>query len=260
MRPRALLLCVSLTATAALTAIACEPATSDPPATPQDAGSTPNPNPTQDAAIRPPGTDASTTPEDAGEPIPAQCPPPAALTPADVPAGYLAAEVVAYRSTTDGDTARFIFDAQGQQIIRLLYVNTEESHGSETTAFGEATEDEVRAWNASAGQIVVVVREERNNPGQPDLDPYDRWLGLVFLDNELLETRLIREGLSAYYTKFGCAPEPLHSAFVYAESEARENRRGIWREGHPTNYEPILEDWIPSNDCRPNPFVEPYCP
>lgn len=214
--------------------------------------------------------DSGVVPRDAGEledaggnldaAVIAQCPPPAVLTPAEVPGGYLAAEVVGYRSTTDGDTAHFIFDTEGEQIIRLLYVNTEESHGSATTAFGEATEDLVRGWNAAAREIVVAVREEPRSPGQPDLDPYDRWLGLVFLDGVLLETRLIQEGLSAYYTKFGCAPEPLHTAFVNAESEARENHRGIWREGHPTDYEPIIEDWIPSNDCRPNPFVEPYCP
>jgi endonuclease YncB( thermonuclease family) len=212
-----------------------------------------------DAAERRDASSPDAESPDVGLPVTPACPAPASLQPADVPAGYLAAETVGYVSTTDGDTAHFRF-VVGEEIVRLLYVNTEESHGGLTTAFGSSTEDIVRGWISSAHEIVVVVREEPRMPGTPDLDPYDRWLGLVFLDGELLETRLIREGYSVYYTKFGCAPEPFHSAFVNAESEANENHRGVWSEGHPTDYRPILAAWIPSSACRPNPFLEPYCP
>ena len=94
----------------------------------------------------------------------------------------------------------------------------------------------------------------------PDLDPFDRWLGLVFVDGELFETRLVREGLSAYFTEFGCAPEPLHTALLLAEAEARANRRGIWAPGHPTDYAAVFSRWFGSSRCRPNPFRnQPYC-
>jgi hypothetical protein len=30
--------------------------------------------------------------------------------------------------------------------------------------------------------------------------------------------------------------------------------------GYPTDYSVVLDDWIPKNRCRPNPYFEPYCP
>jgi endonuclease YncB( thermonuclease family) len=160
----------------------------------------------------------------------------------------------------DGDTAHFDFSDSGDETIRFLFVNTEESHGEATTRFGVETAAVVARYLRSAREIVVAVREDRNRPGRPNYDPYGRWLGLVFLDGELLETRLVREGLSAYYTEFGCAPEPVHTALVHAEAEAHAAGAGIWAPGHPTDYRPVLQDWIGRRACRPNPFEGPYCP
>lgn len=192
-------------------------------------------------------------------PEPSPCPAPVAPTPADVPEGYLASAAVELVRVVDGDTAHFLFDGR-EEIVRFLYVNTEESHGSETTAFGTATEARVRDEIEAATEIVVAVREEWDAPGEPDLDPYDRWLSLVFVDGTLFQTHLVQEGLSAYYTRFGCAPDPVHTSMVFAEAEARAARRGIWAAGHPTDYEDVLESWIGDSDCRPNPYREPYCP
>ena len=197
-------------------------------------------------------------PRDTG-PEPSPCPAPVPVTPADVPAGYLPAATVPVIRVVDGDTAHFRF-GKADETIRFLFVNTEESHGSETTAFGTATEQRVRDEIEAASTVAVAVREDAPGTGLPDLDPYDRWLSLVFVDGELYETHLVRAGLSAYYTKFGCAPEPIHANLVAAEAEARAARRGIWAAGHPTNYAVVLADWIGNNHCRPNPYREPYCP
>jgi micrococcal nuclease len=176
-----------------------------------------------------------------------------------LPPGYLAPANVALGRNVDGDTAHFVFPSFGDRSVRFLYVNTEEAYGAEATEFGIETARRVAAILSGTWQLVVVPRESRSRPGTADLDPYDRWLALVFVDGELFETYLVREGLSAYYTQFGCAPEPIHSALVYAEAEARANERGIWRPGHPTDYREVLARWMGSNRCRPNPFVEPYC-
>jgi endonuclease YncB( thermonuclease family) len=74
----------------------------------------------------------------------------------------------------------------------------------------------------------------------------------VFVDGELLQTRIVREGYSAYHTLFGCARSPVHEALLYAEAEAWTARRGIWAPGHPTDYRPVLEDWVGRRTCRPN--------
>lgn len=208
------------------------------------------------------GRDAAIVPPDAGSDaavVQNPCPAPIAPTPLEVPEGYLPPEVVRLVRVVDGDTAHFMFGDR-EEIVRFLYVNTEESHGEETTQFGLDTEDRAREEITAAHEIVVAVREDRDLPGWPDLDPYDRWLSLVFVDGELYQTHLVREGMSAYYTRFGCAPEPVHTSLVDAEAEANAAHRGIWAPGHPTDYEDVLRSWMGRFHCRPNPYDEPYCP
>jgi endonuclease YncB( thermonuclease family) len=187
------------------------------------------------------------------------CGVPGHVGPSDLSAGYLAPVKVALKNTIDGDTAFFSFPTRDQS-TRFLSVNTEESHGAQTTAFGIQSANTIAGWLAAAGEIFVVLEEGRV-AGQPNEDPFNRWLGFVFVDGELFETRIVREGLSAYYTQFGCAPAPVHQALLAAEAEAYQHQRGIWAPGHPTDYSLVLADWIGNRTCRPNPFRgQPYCP
>jgi endonuclease YncB( thermonuclease family) len=188
--------------------------------------------------------------------VPSGCPAPQRLGPTELPPGYLPAERVNLNYDVDGDTAHFYF-VSGDHIVRYLYVNTEESGGANTTAFGKVAKATMAKWLAEAKELKIAVRSKG---GVPETDMYGRWLALVFADGELLQTRMIREGLTAYYTSFGCAPSPLHEAFVYAEAEANANKRGIWAPGHPTDYKAVLADWIGTRKCRPNPYEAPYCP
>ncbi len=191
--------------------------------------------------------------------VPSGCPAPPVVTPGDLPAGYLPAQSVQLDYTVDGDTAHFLY-VDGARISRFLWINTEESHGAETTDFGVATVPVVDGWLKAAQKIEVAFQRDSQNPTQPRLDPYDRYLSLVFVDGELLQTRIVREGYSAYYTEFGCAASPIHESLLYAEAEARANQRGIWAPGHPTDYSAVFKQWIGRRTCRPNPFdQEPYC-
>ncbi len=218
-----------------------------------------------------PRADAATTidvvsPIDRGPPtLDSGCPAPQTITPAQVPSGFLAPSDVRYIRDIDGDTAIFSFARQGETTVRFEWVNTEESHApnsADNTAFGVATGASVVRYLAAGRAFVVVRRASPTAPTMPDLDNFGRTLGLVFVDGELFQGRLVREGLSAYYTDFGCAPEPIHSALLLAEAEARANHRGIWAPGHPTNYAEVFSRWITGGTraCRPNPFRnQPYC-
>lgn len=197
-------------------------------------------------------------PEDLAPPIkPSGCPAPGAVHPADLKTGFLPAEGVFYSRTVDGDTAHFIFKS-GEKVVRFLWVDTEEKGGTGATAFGAATVPVIEGWIAATKIVTVSIEEDAQSPGQPALDAFGRTLGVVFLDGELLQTRIVREGWSAYYTQFGCAPPPIHEALLYAEAEARANERGIWQKGHPTNYRDVFERWL-RGTCRPNPYEEAYC-
>lgn len=171
--------------------------------------------------------------------------------------GFRATERVTLIRATDGDTATFRRSAGAAVTVRFLFVNTEESFGDEATEWGRAVSEVVRGYLQSAKQLEIAIRDA---DGADEIDTYGRSLGLVFLDAELLQSRIVREGLSPYYTAFGCASEPVHSNLLYSEAEARANERGLWKPGHPRDYRTVLADWIGTSTCRNNPYQRAYCP
>ena len=188
------------------------------------------------------------------------CSAPARITPEMVPADYLPVQRATYLRSTDGDTAHFALPIVGDTTVRFLWVNCEESSGDERTAFGSYTSQQVARIMAAGTMFQVARHRASAGSTEPELDQFGRTLALVFMDGELLQTRLIREGWSAYYTAFGCPTAPLHQTFLLAEAEARANRVGIWAPNHPTNYATVFAQWIGTRGCRPNPFRnQPYC-
>lgn len=194
--------------------------------------------------------------KDAGETVARSgCPAPVPVSATDL-VGFRATERVTLVRATDGDTATFRRPGGAEVTVRFLFVNTEEAFGDEMTEYGKAVAEVVGGYLRSARQLEIAIRE---GDGADELDTFGRSLGLVFLDAELLQSRIVREGLSPYYTAFGCASGPVHVNLLHSEAEARGNERGLWKPGHPTDYRPILEDWIGSSTCRNNPYERAYC-
>ncbi|MFO0629298.1 MAG: thermonuclease family protein [Polyangiales bacterium] len=214
-----------------------------------------------DAAVDAPALDAPSA--DAGADVmraDSGCPAPARITPEMIPADYLPVQRATYIRSTDGDTAHFALPIVGETTVRFLWVNTEESSGDERTAFGAYTSQQVARIMAAGAMFQVARHRASAGSSEPELDQFGRTLALVFMDGELLQTRLVREGWTAYYTAFGCPTAPLHQTLLLAEAEARANRLGIWAPNHPTNYATVFAQWIGTRGCRPNPFRnQPYC-
>ncbi len=257
-------LLVVLGVCAGVTAGACNSATLT--GAPAPAGSSDPAAPDGDDAVDA-GPDGATS-RDGGKtydapkrPDDSPCPAPSEVTTANAPPGYLAPVTVTVNHLIDGDSDDFDFPSVAKQGVRMLYVNTEESGGDAMTPFGVKAKEIVHGWIRAASKVEVAVRERSPGSGQPDLDPYDRWLSLVFLDGELLQARIVREGLSAYYTLYGCAPAPLHDALLLGEAEANHANRGVWSSTERHNdYATVFKQWIHSPYCRPNPFKnQPYC-
>jgi endonuclease YncB( thermonuclease family) len=207
------------------------------------------------------GDAGGSTHEDPPHPPDSPCAAPSKVTTANIPPGYLAPVTVTIQHLIDGDSDDFTFPNAAKQGVRMLYINTEESGGDGMTPFGMKTKGIVHGWIRAASKIEIAVRESSPGSGQPDLDPYNRWLSLVFLDGDLLQARIVREGLSAYYTLYGCAPAPIHSALLLGEAEANHADRGVWSGAEQHNdYETVFKQWIGNRTCRPNPFKgQPYC-
>jgi micrococcal nuclease len=176
-----------------------------------------------------------------------------------------AAAVCPITRVVDGDTIWVKRDGKEEK-LRLLCVDTEETikkganaAGKPQTAFG----DETMHW---AQQLFAGLDEADGTKdgvthiglafpgGREKRDSFDRLLCHVLLpDGEDYNLRLVREGWSPYFNKYGNS-ELAHDAFVKAQSDARAAHRGIWdpktnapsTAGAPSvkrDYAPLLAWW-----------------
>ncbi len=134
----------------------------------------------------------------------------------------------------DGDTVRVLFEGR-RQSVRLLSVDTEESFtprgggGKPETPFGHATTRFAREYFDRHARVDGTMRAGLLFPGgEVRQDIFGRLLAHVILpDGTDFNLLLVREGWSPYYAKYGYS-ELCHEAFVAAQLEAVEARRGVW--------------------------------
>lgn len=171
------------------------------------------------------------------------------------------------RPVLDGDTIRVEgLDAS----MRLLGIDTEETfkRDSEREAFARGWDSYLKEMRGTkkrpvkmatpAGTAgdefaksffagVETVRLERDHPGEIR-DFYNRYLAYVFAfkDGQWVNYNVesVRAGWSPYFTKYGRSRR-FHEAFLQAQAEAREARRGIWGDEvlHYPDYDERLEWW-----------------
>ena len=104
--------------------------------------------------------------------------------------------------------------APTQHKIRLYGIDAPESH----QAFGQKSKHHLSSL--VFGKDVRVAYKSR--------DKYGRILGTVYVDGLDINLEMIRAGLAWHYKRFDSTP-----AYAAAESEARQNRRGLWSDPNP---------------------------
>ena len=116
----------------------------------------------------------------------------------------------------DGDS--FVAELNGKEIeIRMLAIDCPEKED----AYGIEARDFSKEILENAEEIELV--EEKNSGKR---DKYDRYLFWVFADGELLQFKLVENGLAKVdylYGDYSYTPE-----LIRLEKTARENRLGIW--------------------------------
>ncbi|MBR6504781.1 MAG: thermonuclease family protein [Clostridia bacterium] len=126
--------------------------------------------------------------------------------------------------SVDGDTAKF--NMNGEQVtVRFLGINTKETVDPEIgeEAWGKEASDFTKEKLKNATKIEL----EFDNLAEQK-DKYDRYLAWIWVDEELLQNLLVKNGLAENYM--------LQNNYRYAgmlqESEeiARNNKLGIWSE------------------------------
>jgi len=136
--------------------------------------------------------------------------------------------VVTLAHVTDGDTAAFVVGGVVYP-TRFLAVNTPEtSHPTEgTEPWGYAAKDFTRKLLENADQIVLEL-----DPKSDLFDRYDRLLAWVWVDGELLNYRLVEEGLAWGMYLYG--DYRYNDILIAKESEVRKTRIRIHGEKDPS--------------------------
>lgn len=130
--------------------------------------------------------------------------------------------VVELKAHIDGDTTRFLID--GQEVkVRYLLIDTPETVKSNTDPqpFGYAASDRTKQLLTEAEKIEIML-----DRGQAT-DAYDRLLAYIFVDDQLIQDVLIREGLArvAYVNE----PSTTYLQQLQASQEIAQNEElGIW--------------------------------
>lgn len=131
---------------------------------------------------------------------------------------------VTFVEAVDGDTARFMMD--GEKItVRFLAVDTPESvHPSkEVQPYGKEASNFTKEKLSNAEKIILEFDSRSDKK-----DKYDRYLAWIWVDGELLQELLIKEGLAKVNYIYG---QYEHLERIQkVEEEAKNNKVGIWKD------------------------------
>lgn len=139
-------------------------------------------------------------------------------------------EVVEFRSISDGDTAKFVVGGM-PTACRFLAIDTPEVNSSTSGMEPWAMAAKEYTLNAlqNAETIILELDEESDI-----FDDYDRLLAWVWVDGELLNYKLVEEGLA--YVKYLYGDYKYTTTFIRLESSVQKQKIKIWGEDDP-NYD-----------------------
>lgn len=127
---------------------------------------------------------------------------------------------VTLEKCVDGDTAWFNINGEKTK-VRFLYIDTPEST-KEVEPYGVEASNYTKESLINAKKIEL----ELNMDGDSN-DKYDRLLAWVFVDGELLQEKLARQGLVEKFYDYGIN-YTYKSEIIEADKEAKNKRCGIY--------------------------------
>ena len=134
----------------------------------------------------------------------------------------------------DGDTARFILN--GKEVkARFIGINTPEYSDDNKEPYGKESSEYTCELLTNAKKIQV-----QYDPKSDEKDKYDRELLWVFVDNELLQKKIIEKGYGKVHY--------VYADYLYVdelkieEEKAKEKQLGVWSTDQNTTNEKIEDD------------------
>lgn len=130
-------------------------------------------------------------------------------------------QVVTLYKCVDGDTAWFIMNGEKVK-SRFLYIDTPESTNKKEYLGKEASE-----YTKNQLENATTIEVEFNEDGD-QYDKYNRALLWVFVDGELLQEKIAREGYCKKYYDYGCDYK-YKNEIIKADREAKRNHVGLYK-------------------------------
>lgn len=149
---------------------------------------------------------------------------------------------VTLSDTVDGDTAKFILNEK-EITVRFLGIDTPETVKPNTPVqpYGQEASDFTKNKLTNASKI-----ELEFDKNADEKDKYDRYLAWVWIDGELIQNLIIKEGLAKTYM--------LQDNYMYAgllqtsEYEAQNSKIGIWSDDTNFNVNNTTQNVINTNN------------
>ena len=124
-------------------------------------------------------------------------------------------------SVVDGDTVKVRMGGRGES-VRLIGIDAPETNAPGRAAQCFGPESRAKARELLAGTVVRLEFDE----SQGRRDRYERLLAYVWVNDVLVNERLVRQGYAREFTYN--LPYRYQAAFQAAEQEARAAGRGLW--------------------------------
>jgi micrococcal nuclease len=158
-------------------------------------------------------------------------------------------------AVVDGDTIKVLIDDK-EESLRLTAVDTEESHPGGTkpvTKAGVLARDMAKKYftTAAGAHVIVDIEFDTNDPVEICMKRhrgnYGRLVCYVHRDYENYNLKLVQEGWSPYFIKYGRS-RIYHEKFTTAEAQAQAQNLIIWNpatnEGGPSrDYASLIPWW-----------------
>lgn len=134
---------------------------------------------------------------------------------------YLYAEVVFIESIIDGDTVQ----TQTHRVIRLIGINAPEIHKRIQGKWiyqPEAYAEQSKLFLSQLIQFKTIQLEY----GRQSKDKFNRYLGYLWVNNQLVEKEILKEGLATLFLK-----EPnikYADTLILSQRDAIQKHKGIW--------------------------------
>jgi len=144
-------------------------------------------------------------------------------------------DVVMLERVIDGDSVTVAQEGQKPAAIRILGIKAfEASIEKDVVApYGQAAVDTLKRLMANRPVRILLHSTPK--------DRYGRYIAMLYVDDQDIGLRLVKEGLALVYTGY---PFPAMSFYLQEQASARAGRRGLWANDEVTSRAlALIREW-----------------